>query len=80
MPLYRIAGGPAFHGKPAVRDNILVACHRVEGDVTVVDVADLTAPKLIRAFKVSGNPDVPFIGDGFVLIPAGYQGLIRFDL
>lgn len=80
MPVYRIAGGPAFHGKPAVHDNILVACNRVEGNVTVVDISKLTAPKLVRAFKVSGNPDVPFVGDGFVLIPAGYQGLIRFDL
>ncbi len=79
LPIHRISGGPAFHGKPAVRDNILVACNRVEGDVTVVDVADLTAPKLVRAFKVSGNPDVPFVGNGFVLIPAGYQGLIRFE-
>jgi hypothetical protein len=35
---------------------------------------------LIRRFKISGNPDLPFIGDGFVLIPAGYQGLFRFGL
>ncbi|QNN22007.1 hypothetical protein HED60_06880 [Planctomycetales bacterium ZRK34] len=80
VPVYRIQGGPAFRGKPAIRDNILVACDRVDGDVTVVDISDLTAPKLVRQFKVSGNPDVPFVGDGYVLIPAGYQGLIKFGL
>ncbi|MDY0165042.1 MAG: hypothetical protein RBS80_00775 [Thermoguttaceae bacterium] len=80
LPVYQIAGGPAFRGKPAVRGNVLAACDRIEGDVTVVDISDLTEPLLIRAFQVSGNPDVPFIGDGFILIPAGYQGLIRFDL
>jgi hypothetical protein len=40
----------------------------------------LTAPKLIRKFKVSGNADLPFIGDGYLMIPAGYQGLIKFEL
>ena len=80
LPVLQIEGGPAFRGKPAVRGNILVACDRIEGDVTVVDIADLKAPKLIRTFKISGNPDVPFVGAGFVLVPAGYQGLIRFDL
>ncbi len=80
IPVYRIQDGPAFRGKPAVRGDILAACDRVEGEVTVLDIADLTAPKLVCKFKVSGNADVPFIGDGYVLIPAGYQGLIKFDL
>jgi hypothetical protein len=80
LPVHRIPGGPSFHGKPTVRDNILVACNRIDGDVTVVDIADLKAPKLVRKFKISGNPDLAFIGDGYVMIPAGRQGLIKFDL
>lgn len=80
LAVSRIEGGPAFRGKPAVRGNILAACDRIEGDVTLVDISNLEAPKLIRQFRVSGNPDVPFVGDGLVLIPAGYQGLIRIDL
>ena len=79
-PVYRVPDGPVFHGKPTVRENILVACDRIDGDVTVLDIADLTSPKLIRKFKISGNPDLAFIGDGIVLIPAGRQGLIKFDL
>ena len=80
MPVHRIQGGADFRGKPTVQGNILAACNRVDGDVTVLDITDLKAPKLMHKFKVSGNPDLPFIGDGFVLIPAGYQGLIKFEL
>ena len=80
FPVYRLPDGSTFRGKPAVRGHVLVACNRVDGDVTVLDIADLKAPKLIRKFEVSGNADVPFIGDGFVLVPAGYQGLLRFEL
>lgn len=80
MPVCRLEGGGKFRGKPTVRGNILAACNRIDGEVTVLDIAELTAPKLIRKFKISGNADLPFIGDGFLLIPAGYQGLIKFDL
>jgi hypothetical protein len=80
IPVYRIQGGSAFRGKPAVRGNILAACNRVGGDITVVDITDLKTPKLMRKFKVSGNADLPFIGDGYLMIPAGYQGLIKFEL
>ena len=79
-PIYRIPGGPNFHGKPSVKGNTLVACNRIDGDVTVVDISDLKSPKLIKKFKISGNPDLAFIGDGYVLIPAGRQGLIKFEL
>ena len=79
IPVHRLPGGAAFRGKPTAGDNLLVACNRVDGDVTIADISDLTAPKLIQQFKISGNPDVPFIGEDFVLIPAGYQGLIRFE-
>lgn len=80
LPVYRIQDGPAFRGKPAVRGNVLAACNRIDGNITVLDIADLTTPKLMYKFKVSGNADLPFIGDGFLLIPVGYQGLIKFDL
>ncbi len=80
LPVYRLQDGSSFRGKPTVRGTVLAACDRVNGDVTVLDLAHLEAPRLIRRFKVSGNPDLPFVGDGFVLIPAGYQGLFRFGL
>lgn len=80
IPVHRLPGGPAFHGKPTVRGNILVACDRIDGDITILDIADLKNPKLLHKFRISGNPDLAFIGDGYVLIPAGRQGLIKFDL
>lgn len=78
LPVYRIKGGPVFRGKPTCRGNLLVACNRVEGDVTFVDISNLREPKLICQFKVSGSADCAFIGEDSVLIPAGYQGLLRF--
>lgn len=80
IPVYRIPGGPTFRGKPTVRDNVLVACNRIDGDVTVLDITNLKAPKLMQKFKIRGNPDLAFIGDGYILIPAGRQGLIKFEL
>jgi hypothetical protein len=79
-PVHRLQDGSAFGGKPTVRGSVLAACDRVNGDVTLLDIAHLETPRLIRRFKISGNPDLPFIGDGFVLIPAGYQGLFKFGL
>ncbi|QDT85603.1 LVIVD repeat protein [Gimesia chilikensis] len=80
QPVYRIPNGPAFYGKPTVRGNILVTCDRINGVITVVDISDLKQPRLISQFQVTGNPDLAYIGDGYVLIPAGRQGLIRFAL
>lgn len=79
-PIYRIQGGPNFYGKPTVRENILVVCNRIDGDITIVDISKPETPKLIRQFKIRGNPDLAFLGKGFILIPAGHQGLIKFEL
>ncbi len=78
-PVHRIFDGPAFYGKPTVRGDLLVACDRINGEVTLVDITDLERPKLVRQLRISGNPDLAFIGDKQVLIPAGRQGLIKFD-
>ena len=78
-PVYRLQDGSVFKGKPTVRGNILATCDRINGDITVVDITDLKAPKLILKFKVNGNPDLPFIGDKHIIIPTGNQGIIKFD-
>ncbi len=77
LPLYRIQGRPGFFGKPTCQGNVLAACNRIDGDVTLVDVSKLTEPKEIGRFKLSGNADCAFVGDDSILIPAGYQGLFR---
>ena len=74
----RIKDGPKFRGKPTCGRNLLVACNRVDGDVTFVDIADPAQPKVICQFALSGSPDFAFIGGDSGLIPAGYQGLFSF--
>ncbi|MDF1754474.1 MAG: hypothetical protein P1U89_16945 [Verrucomicrobiales bacterium] len=80
MPVFRLPGGKKFHGKPTLRGNTLVTCDRIDGEITILDVTELKKPKLIRQFSITGNPDLAYIGKDFVLIPAGRQGLIKFDL
>lgn len=77
LPVYKINSGPAFYGKPTCRGNLLAVCNRIRGDVTLVDITKLDAPKLLGQFTLSGNADCAFIGADGVLIPAGYQGLFR---
>lgn len=77
LPIYKLKNGPQFFGKPTCRGNVLVACNRITGDVTLVDIAQLREPRLIGRFQVTGNVDCAFLGDDAVLIPAGYQGLFR---
>ena len=79
LPVHRIEGGPAFYGKPTCRGNTLVACNRISGQVTLVDVSCLTQPRLICQHDLSGSPDCAFIGDHAILIPAGYQGLFKIS-
>lgn len=78
VPVYRVPGGPEFSGKPTVRGNTLVTCDRIEGDISILDISDLKAPELLRSFTLSGTPDLAFIGEKDILIPAGRQGLIKF--
>lgn len=78
--VYRITDGPQFLGKPATNGKILTVCDRFTGDVTVVNISDLTTPKLICRFRISGSPDCAFVADDHILLPAGYQGLFRFEL
>ena len=77
LPVYKLRGAQAFRGKPTSQGDLLVACDRVEGDVTVADISNLSEPKLICRFQLSGSADCAFIGEHDVLIPAGYQGLFK---
>jgi len=79
LPVYKIQGGPAISGKPTCRENLLATCNRVTGSVSLVDVTNLTEPKLIGQFQLSGNPDCAFLGEHSLLLPAGYQGLFRCE-
>ena len=79
LPVYKIKGGPEFHGKPTCRGDLLAVCNRIRGDVTLVDISNRSVPRLIGQFRLSGNVDCASIGENSILIPAGYQGLFRLD-
>jgi hypothetical protein len=75
LPLRRIAGHP-FGGKPTVVGRRLYLAERASGKVTILDIADVTAPKLVTAFTTPGNPGRIVATPHNYLIPDGYNGLI----
>lgn len=70
----------AFSGRPAIFGNILVASDRINGNIHLVDISDLVSPQVIKTIQVAGNPDSAVMLGRYLLIPAGYQGLFRFDI
>lgn len=77
LPVQKPRDGSVFYGKPTCRDGLLVVCNRIGGEVTFVDVSNLTEPRILCQFTVSGNPDCAFVGEDSILLPVGYQGLFR---
>ncbi len=64
-------------GVPSVSGNRLYTANRSTGLVTVTDLSDPTQPRLIEQFETAGNPGrIAVGGDGLVLIPDGYHGLL----
>ena len=49
---------------------------RNTGKFAVYDFSDQDNPKLLRAYELSGNPDLAAFWRGRVIVPAGHQGLI----
>lgn len=74
LPQVRIEG-TALSGKPVVAGSTLYLCDRVQGRVSVVDLADLLHPKLLTQFTIAGNPCLMSEHRGYALLPAGYDGL-----
>jgi len=70
IPRHGLSGKPSIHG-----DRLYVA-NRIWGKVSIVDISTQTAPKLLRAIQLDGNPGIVHEHNGTLLIPAGYQGLL----
>lgn len=76
LPVSR-AGKTWLTGKPTVQGQRVALADRAFGDVFLLDVSDFQQPKLLQTLSLEGNPGrVAFTGDG-MLIPAGYDGLIK---
>lgn len=74
--LYRI-NDVYLQGKAAVYGDLLVVSAVYGGQVYLIDISNVREPSLISVLTISGHPDVAYIADGFILIPARRQGLIK---
>ena len=64
-----------LNGKPRLYGNKLYVSNRAMGDISIVDVSDVTQPKLLEHFNVPGNPGKIVLHNGILVIPNGYEGL-----
>lgn len=76
LPISR-APGVRLSGKPTVSGSRIAVTDRAWGQVVVVDAADFAHLKVVERFTLEGNPGRVVFTNGQMLIPAGYQGLIR---
>ena len=78
MPSFGLKGAQDgnFTGVPR-SDGRLVALNNRSGHaVALLDVSDAKAPKALKSWRLSGNPDMCAFYRGKVIIPAGHQGLL----
>lgn len=71
------AGGKGnFRAMPRTDGRFVLLTERSAKKASVWDFADAENPKLLRAYRLSGNPDAGAFFEGRALIPAGHQGLL----
>jgi len=75
LPSYGVEG-VRLAGRPSAEGNLLALAQRPDGQVTVLDIADLSHPRLTRQYTLEGHPGVCAFWKGRLVIPAGYQGLL----
>lgn len=75
---YRLPDNQRMNGIPTIDGGVLALSERAAKRVSVVDISDLTAPRLVadRQYQLDGNPDTVVFWRGRMLIPAGYLGLL----
>ncbi len=74
LPQVRVSG-VRLSGKPVISGNTLYLCDRVQGKVTIADIADVLQPQVLEHFTLAGNPCLMSEQRGCALLPAGYDGL-----
>lgn len=75
LPAYGV-DGLRIHGRPEVDGNLLAVSSRHERTVQVLDIEDVTKPRLLREYSLTGNPGACSFWKGRLVIPAAYQGLL----
>ena len=66
-----VYGQPAWNG-----ENLLALTERNGKTVTLVDIADERAPKILWTETERGDPDASCWWNGRLVVPCGYQGLL----
>ena len=79
LPLFGVPG-QAISGKPSIFDNTLYASDRYAGTVTAVDITKIDQPRLLGHLQLEEHPGLVVVCRGMPVIPAGYQGLLVWNL
>ena len=79
-PVEAFGKGARFGGIPRSDGRLVVCTGRSGRRCAVWDFSDPDSPKLMRAYKLSGSPDVAALYRGRAIIPAGHQGLLMEKL
>ena len=66
----------AVSGIPRSDDRRVVFTNRIRRRAALYDFEDAQHPRLLAAWKFSGNPDLAQFHKGKVVIPCGYQGVL----
>lgn len=75
LPQYGVKGLYLF-GRPSAGGETLVVTSRHQRTIQILDISDITQPRLKHSYSVSGHPGAAAFWQGRAVIPAGYQGLL----
>lgn len=67
-------------GKPIAYGSTLFVNDKRNGGCSIVDILDVSSPKMKASVSFAGNPDVAYLKDGEVIYSLGYQGILKFTL
>ena len=68
--------GRRYSGIPRSDGRLVAVTSRNTRTLAIYDFSDPDTPTFLRAYELSGNPDLAAFWRGRVIIPAGHQGLI----
>ncbi len=86
IPNSTLVPGQRLQGKPKVFGDLLVITDRPYGHCYLFDMSELDVEagnytiKLITYFSFAGNPDIPKLCGGRIVLPLGNQGVLAFSV
>ena len=68
--------GPYLRGRPTTDGKRAALARRHERHIQLLDISDISKPKLIREYDTVGHPGACGFWHGRLVVPASYQGLL----